>query len=49
MQVLNTDTLYIGEIVTLQSSGGTPSRFVGADYLIIQASAVIEYKFNGEF
>lgn len=49
VQILMTDTLYIGQIVTLQSSGGTPSHFMGADYLIIRASAVIEYKFNGEF
>lgn len=47
VQVLNTDTVYIGQIVTLHSSGGTPSRFMGADYLIIQASAVIEYKIGG--
>ena len=47
VQVLNTDTVYIGQIVTLHSSGGTPSRFTGTDYLIIQASAVIEYKIGG--
>ncbi|MCH9032278.1 MAG: hypothetical protein IIB00_08480 [candidate division Zixibacteria bacterium] len=49
IQILMNDTLYIGQLITLQSAGGQPVRLVAADYIIVNASAEIDYKFNGEF
>ena len=49
VQILMNDTLYIGQLITLQSAGGQPVRLVAGDYIIVNAAAEIDYKFDGEF
>ncbi len=49
VQVLNNSQIYIGELLTLASTGGTPVRFVSADFVDVKAHVIIDYLFNSNF
>lgn len=49
VQVFKNPTVFIGQTLTIPSSGAQPIRFLGADYFTVDATVMVEYKFNGEF
>ncbi len=49
VQVLKNSQLYIGELLTIASTGGQPIRFVGADFVDVKAHVIIEYLVNDNF
>jgi hypothetical protein len=48
-QVLKNSRIYIGELLTLASSGGQPIRFMGADFVDVKAHVIIDYLINDNF
>ena len=49
IKILENDTLYIGELITLMDTDGNPVRLSGDDYYTVQAVIEVEYLFDGEF
>jgi hypothetical protein len=49
IKILENDTLYIGQLITLEDTDGQPIKIIGTDYIRSYATIVIEYLFDGEF
>jgi hypothetical protein len=49
IQVLNNDTLFIGQQIILQGTGGQAVRLTGDDYVQVSGYLEVEYRFDGEF
>ncbi len=49
IKILENDTLYIGELITLMDTDGNAVRLSGDDYYTAQAVIEVEYLFDGEF
>ncbi len=49
IRILENDTLYIGELITLMDTDGNPVRLSGDDYYTAQGVIEVEYLFDGEF
>ncbi len=49
IQVLNTDTLFIGSLLVLEDSNGQPIRLTADDYVTIIGRIEVDYLFDGDF
>ena len=49
IKILENDTLYIGQLITLEDTDGQPIKIISTDYIRSYANIVIEYLFDGEF
>ncbi len=49
VQVLKNSVVYVGQLLTLASSGGQPIRFLGADFVDVKAHVIIDYLINDKF
>ncbi|UCD18329.1 MAG: hypothetical protein JSV44_05305 [Candidatus Zixiibacteriota bacterium] len=49
IKVLENDTLYSTQVITLMGSAGQPIKISGSDYIIAQGVIEVEYIFDGEF
>ncbi|MDH4157095.1 MAG: hypothetical protein OEW00_07460 [candidate division Zixibacteria bacterium] len=48
MQILKNETLYIGQELLLESSGGIPVKFIQSDYFKVIGRIEVEYRFDGD-
>lgn len=49
IQVLNNDTLFIGQQIILQGTGGQAVHLTGDDYVQVSGYLEVDYRFDGEF